>query len=1791
MKRILACTVMFCSFLLSGQDTALSGLKEVKPASYNFEQPTMAEDNKNKASHADTNRKKLLDGVKTSASRVIWRAKEFGGKPVEIKFDFMEAVKPSLCRVHIFRWVKGYGIKTIEVYGKTQDGRQIVLGGVNPAQPYELPKGEPNYSSLDIKLDASEEINSAILKIDGIAYISITEVEFYSKPNETSAKAFSKNPFENAVKGSGKGLRIEEKDYNDDHAPEIVLENDNVIYIIDAANGGVINFAYDKRAGANLVKEKDSKTYGGMFNDRFYVGNSTHKNEFWRQRYKSKIEAQGPDSVSAKVWSNGSEGFFQGMSITKTYTLTKDGTALKVNYNVANGQENVIPAKYGLWIMSGLSSNEEFKRIYAGNSGVQTIISSDKGSYYCPDAVSGWEGIVTSSGKGLANVVDYSMLKQFYFWNADASATTMECFFGVYPIDANSSMETTCYLVPFHGIDVPQGISKDMAGSLSLENSYEVFPEKINLKLQATHPGEYEIIVEAGKINGNVASYNKIAEFKKAFGVNPEVIPIICKITEKGTWRFKVSVKEHGNTALAFSAGTILGKSSGAFALAPECPKKPEPGVKEEKLKLDFHSLDFQTEHVNWAKPYAGKKTRVLAICRDKQGIREAVEIAERFEMELHTNYIGGIWRLVDYCTSLNEGMCYQELTKKLNSEKFDVFVVAGDFWKSMPSEAKNIIIKNVENGSGLVLAGPESLPEELDKNFTLAKKAQLFKGTWESAKKHMISSGIPFKALPQTLALPYSTKGEIIATISGKPLISVFNCGKGRVVAASWSVEGKKEASLLKYSSSSPGVFLPVLLFIGNGAVQYNYWEYQLMLLGKMIYWSAGADFPLEAESMKVDNARKISISLKAKEAGKVEAELTVRDKFYQIEEKKKISVDLIPGNNEFAIEFNKPSLAGIHFADLIIKGKKGTEWCGSESFVTTSELETGNIETTDEIWKKSDKFKCSVPATGHGTGEIVLSLYDFCGNEFASSRKNVSSGKIDLEVSLENCRWPAFQARVKILSGGKTISESRHDYTLLKSPDPEIMHVAFGWPSITSRKINQFLVNPYWSRLQDLGANSIIKFGNASIYEILQGRQLGLILLAASAPASAGGKSPYDTKKAIKSKFDLVRIPCLSKPGFKDELENLSAKETWADKIGYLFRSGPDEANSISINELCFSEDCQREFRRWLKEQYGSIEALNKSWETQYKNWDEVTAMTSDEVKGKHSYAPWLDHRTFNEWNYADAIGKIVKGTKKFNPDLQYSLSGTQETSAHNAWDWWRLTPHLRAVLSYTGEQSIQRRSFSNGSRIQWHPWLGYGRSYDDENFAIIDYLFQGATGFTIYSGPLYVEPDYTFSKLALDLRKALDNYRNGPAEVIMNSKLLTYPIAFHYSPASIKVDFMLNFNNVRLNEVRGLKDMLSDIGISYDYIAYEQLEKTDILKSKYKVLFLPLSSALSDKEVATVKEFVKNGGILIGDMLPATYDEHGKCKDKSELDEVFGIKHSTLNVTSEDGTLTGKGESVDGLSAGDLKMRVNTFENGIELTSGKALAGINAKDKKLPALIVNRYGNGIALYMACDLADVYGKWGSLKYSKDNAKASKMLCSLIEKLLDRSGIQPKVKAINTEGNNLQEVTYYIKENGPALILGVVRKKTAVSTGSQNNSYQVKIPGKYHVYDLLKGKYIGHGDQFNYDFPPKTQAAFTLLPYQVKGLDLKTMKSNDKYIINIKINAETDNFANHIFRVEVSLPNGQINKAFSKIILAEKNKAVYEIPIPLNAANGKWTVKVTDSMTGISAETSFPVN
>ncbi len=87
----------------------------------------------------------------------------------------------------------------------------------------------------------------------------------------------------------------------------------------------------------------------------------------------------------------------------------------------------------------------------------------------------------------------------------------------------------------------------------------------------------------------------------------------------------------------------------------------------------------------------------------------------------------------------------------------------------------------------------------------------------------------------------------------------------------------------------------------------------------------------------------------------------------------------------------------------------------------------------------------------------------------------------------------------------------------------------------------------------------------------------------------------------------------------------------------------------------------------------------------------------------------------------------------------------------------------------------------------------------------------------------------------------------------------------------------------------------------------IPYKILNDHDVelgAEKQYKVLIMPGSRVLSDKEVAEIKLFIKNGGSLFSTGGPATFSPDGKWAGWKFFNEVFGLKF-TKEIDPEEGT----------------------------------------------------------------------------------------------------------------------------------------------------------------------------------------------------------------------------------------------------------------------------------------------
>src|SRR4029453_14791434 len=130
-----------------------------------------------------------------------------------------------------------------------------------------------------------------------------------------------------------------------------------------------------------------------------------------------------------------------------------------------------------------------------------------------------------------------------------------------------------------------------------------------------------------------------------------------------------------------------------------------------------------------------------------------------------------------------------------------------------------------------------------------------------------------------------------------------------------------------------------------------------------------------------------------------------------------------------------------------------------------------------------------------------------------------------------------------------------------------------------------------------------------------------------------------------------------------------------------------------------------------------------------------------------------------------------------------------------------------------------------------------------------------------------------------------------RGGIGALLINSDRQSDPIAIHYSPPSLRVEWMLeqkpngeawvkrSASSDEDGPMRWLREsycrLLDGLGRQYTFVTSAQIEGGGLLKGGYRVLLLPRSTALSEAEADAMRAFVKQGGILIADGRPGPYN----------------------------------------------------------------------------------------------------------------------------------------------------------------------------------------------------------------------------------------------------------------------------------------------------------------------------
>ena len=1212
--------------------------------------------------------------------------------------------------------------------------------------------------------------------------------------------------------------------------------------------------------------------------------------------------------------------------------------------------------------------------------------------------------------------------------------------------------------------------------------------------------------------------------------------------------------------------------------------------VLEERGRWDIdYSLAVETPHVAWARPFAGGRIKAWALAEAMDG-RGIVELAQRLELEFRATSIGrregtNKWGFGDFYEQRSLGsefwtdaftLAHTYIADDLlNGPEYDVILWPGIHpWESYPQEIRDEIRRRVERGAGLVLFAPASKlmdggglwdlsplrgsassDKERDwEDFITARSKQAEHSAWSRATPHYITRGVPLEALPtERMRVPrFDATGEVLLkTAQGAPVLAVRNVGRGRVVAFGYDERG----------------MIPDIEGVFETGLHYSYHEYLWSLVSRAVIWAAKREPQAVVRELQL-SANSLRVTFENAPEG-AEVGVIIRSSFDEFEVMERVPVKA----QSTTLNFPKPLTGGRHFAEayLLEKGR-GLDWAACTFDVPTQTTIRDVTLNADRV-KVGDALTARIQLNAPTNSTITARLYD--NYDRLIDERRVEAKDTETTISLNTTGTLSHLARVDCeVSVAGTRADRRITEVFVLQPRPwddfDIVMYLFGpapmpgvWPTIDAqlRRLNVTTLSSY-----------TLEHSKHANYNIQAQTRI------------SGQESPDGAKRnyyvAMKKKYaethdkrGLVREYCLNDPAYRvkirDELKKLTAPWVPFSPLSYYILEEPSLTCYEDDLDLCFSTHCMSAMRTWLKGEYGTLAAVNKQWSTSFANWDDVIPDDTYEAQARGNYASWADHRTFMEKTYAECLEFVFGELRKIDPQGIILNSGTQVSGAHNAADYSRLNQYTTHLNAYDGGNQLDfHRAFNPGVKISGG--AGYGVLGKDVFYNFYNNLFKGSNGgayvFWQYST---LDPDLTMSQSGKDM---IEGFRELRGEGIGKLVGLAAPdnngIAIHYSYPSIhgawivdgKIEpevvydpssaTMRRFNANRDGWVKSLRDA----GLQFDFIGYGDVEKGELIAKGYKTFVLPMSLALSDKEVAAIRAFVQQGGTVIADGLPGVMDQHCTFRDQPALAELFGLVPTRANR-----------ELVIGMQG----------EPALKLSGARSLLNESGPLK----LIENTTGRG-RVYLLNFFLD--------RYPADKLEGRHLpTLERLQRVFSAARITPKTKLESLAGQRITDCDSYLFNQGTTQLLGLIPNKDKPAA----QKIRVVFDKQGALYDVRERRYLGMGATIETEVAPALPKLFAQVTSRINGIELQSpprAKRGEEITINFRITGA--NQLRSVAKITVTDAAGRAVSVYGGNRDIVNGAGSVRFRTALNDPTGTWRVAITEVISGETAHAEITI-
>ena len=1180
---------------------------------------------------------------------------------------------------------------------------------------------------------------------------------------------------------------------------------------------------------------------------------------------------------------------------------------------------------------------------------------------------------------------------------------------------------------------------------------------------------------------------------------------------------------------------------------------------------------EVEMPYISWAKPYQNGNTKALFI-GPMFGHRETVELAQRFSLDYDTVMVplANSWvlpyTLIEGSSKLDQLLA--DLRAKVKKSS-DCIVIGNIDWDLLPEDVVLEIFEQVSSGKGLIYI---MYSQQFPKNLQRLLKAQ--------PAAAQIEQAVPLSAFTGL----NDRNGSPI--LNFMPNASYYTFGKGRVL-------------LLSY----PGCQSEGVHYLTPDPYDRLAYEYCQSYLIKNILWAAQKQSALQIVCVETPQnvslaqleSEQIKVAYKTtlpqQDLSKAKAVLKITDKnlneLFQCEK----SLD-----GSEAVSFNMPQLPyGKCFANVhVTLDGKVLDWSStcidvySPNWISGIELLYDCLEPTDILsgnvlvskMPELSRLEVSVRDNyGRIYGQVSLPDPNFATQVYATN-KSYNWFRIPISGSMTTIN--IIRAELKV--GDNVLSSFEREFYIPQPIADDFLVGIWGLGERLQRA--SYISSLVSSRAKQLGVGM-------ELLGHYYNRPQGMLNITADVTRCNIAAYPYvDRMNYFGS--DRVRNPCLTDPNYltftRKKMQNWAAQ---LKKFGCMGYNLGDENHLTAGAEVCISSTCLKGYQSWLKEQYKNLDSLNEEWNTDYSEWDKIVPPIRQEAEKLGNLAPWVDHKLFMTEVAMNYMSQVSSYIKQSDPAAICGPEGIWGSSPNFGFDWQQAVDKFDILIPYYNEPAAfaSTRSLAKKSTLTGIWCGGYPPRSMHENMARYDvwravlnsmktvWFYSWYDGTLVqHANYLAIGPDFRLNRSGKWFFDEAGIIQNGIGKLILNSKRGNNGIALYYSQPSSYITGVTATNN--------LIYLLQDAGISFDIVTSKGV-KSNILRN-FRCLILPHCVALSEQECTIIKEFVQNGGVVVADIVPAIYDEHGKKLPKSQLADIFGLAGNSKQAMNENsGDVIPEMAEIDlGLTQTNQKKAVSNVDDDYGLVIGKVdfVSAVqfteNFKNKKLGG--IHNVGSGKAVFLNFTLED---------YEEDrelckSAKAGQLL----RDILVEAGIKPEISVVYPDAKQcMQGVQVINYDFAGGSLIAVFRDEPTVGDSSPVQ-INVAIPAAKHLYEFETGDYLGRQTKFSGMLNCGRPLIVFALNNQAGKLEVlapASVKAGDVIVANISIPL-LDQSVCHITLTD---PDGMEAGHYSRNCFLNGGKANVIQRTALNEKKGIWNLTVADVVTSQKVDLQISVD